>query len=148
MRLFPAVTTAALLLLGASSAHATSNFPAAVQAKLALTYTPQCSLCHLNGVTGRGTVTTLFGRAMLARGAAASDETALNAALDKMAADNVDSDANGETDIDALKAGHDPNGSVGKVLFGCNAAGSGEGSLAALAVAGALVLLGRRRRAT
>jgi uncharacterized protein (TIGR03382 family) len=149
MRLFPAVTTAALLLLGASSAHATSNFPAAVQAKLALTYTPQCSLCHLNGVTGRGTVTTPFGKAMIARGAIASDETALNAALDKMIADKVDSDGNGETDIDALKAGHDPNGSTGGALFGCNAAGgSGEGSLAALLVAGALVLVGRRRRAT
>lgn len=148
MRLFPAVTTAALLFFGASAAHATSNFPAAMRTKLALTYDPQCSVCHLNGVTGRGTVTTPFGKAMMLRGLVASDEARLNNALDKMIADKVDSNANGETDVDALKAGHDPNGASGPQLgFGCNAGGSGEGSLAALLVAGALVLLGRRRRA-
>ena len=147
MRLFPAVTTAALLFFGASAAHATSNFPSAIRTKLALTYDPPCARCHLNGVTGRGTVTTPFGKAMMARGLVASDEAALNVALDRMVADKVDSDNNGETDIDALKAGHDPNNGTGGVLFGCNAAGSGEGSLAALLVAGALVLFGRRRRA-
>ena len=149
MRLFPAATTAALLFFGASAAHATSNFPAAVRTKLALTYDPQCAVCHTNGVTGRGTVTTPFGKAMMARGLVASDEASLSAAIDKMIADKVDSNANNETDIDALKAGHDPNGSTVEPLkFGCSAGGSGEGSLAALVVAGALVLLGRRRRAT
>jgi len=148
MRIFPAFATAALLVFATSSAHATANFPAEVQAHLSLTYSPQCSLCHLNGVTGRGTVTTPFGAAMMARGMVASDTVALDAALDKMAADNVDSDKNGETDIAALKAGHDPNGNTGpQAGFGCSAGGSGEGSLAALAVAGVLVLLGRRRRA-
>lgn len=147
MRLFPAVTTAALLLLGASQAHATSNFPAAVRAHVPLNYDIPCAYCHLNGVTGRGTVTTPFGKALMVRGLVASDEAALNAALDKMVTDKVDSDNNGETDIDALKANHDPNGSTGGVRFGCNASGNGEGSFAALVVAGMLVLLGRRRKA-
>ena len=146
MRLFPALATAALLFFGADTAHATRNFPPAVRAHLTLTYDPECALCHMNGVTGRDTVTTPFGQAMRARGAVAADEVALNAALDKMVADRVDSDGNGETDIDALKAGHDPNGTGPRAAFGCNSAGSGEGSLAALAVAGLLVMLGRRRR--
>lgn len=149
MRLFPAITAAALLLLSATAAHATSNFPAAIRTHLSLTYDPACSLCHLNGATGRGTVTTPFGTALRTRGLVASDEASLNAALDKMAADKVDSDGNGETDIDALKAGHDPNGAaVPQAGYGCNASGSREGSLAAILVAGALLLSSRRRRAS
>jgi len=149
MRLYPAVTTAALLFFGASAAHASSTFPAAIQAHVPLTYAPQCSICHMNGVTGYGTVTTAFGVAMKARGLVAGDVTSLNTALDKMVTDKVDSNGDGTTDIDALKAGQDPNGTATvQAGYGCNASGSGEGSLAALAVAGVLVLLGRRRRAT
>ena len=148
MRPFIAASAAMFVFLGASAANATSNFPAAIRTKLVLTYDPQCSICHFNGVTGRGTVTTPFGTAMRARGLVASDEATLNAALDKMLAEKVDSDANGESDVDALKLGHDPNPTTGKkLMFGCNASGGGEeGTLAAIVVAGALVLLRRRRR--
>ena len=148
MRLFPAVTTAALLFFGASTAHASAAFPAAIQTHLALGAAPQCSICHMNGQTGFGTVTTPFGVAMKARLLVAGDVASLNTALDKMVTDKVDSNGDGTTDIDALKAGQDPNGAATvQAGYGCNAAGSGEGSLAALAVAGVLVLLGRRRRA-
>jgi uncharacterized protein (TIGR03382 family) len=145
------LTAAAALVLvsvfSASSALATSNFPGAVRAKLALTYDPECSLCHSNGITGRGTVTTPFGKAMLARGLAASDETALNAALDKMAADKVDSDLDGTSDIDELKAGTNPNGDALKLAFGCNAGSSApDGGAIVLAVGVGAALLASRRR--
>jgi MYXO-CTERM domain-containing protein len=141
---FAAATT---ILLASSVASATSNFPGAIRTKLALTYDPQCALCHTNGITGRGTVTTPFGKAMLARGLVASDETALNTALDKMVADKVDSDLDGTTDIDELKAGTDPNGNSISVAYGCNASGSTDASAVVLGLAvGGLLLASRRRR--
>ena len=136
----------AALLLGANVASATSNFPAAVRTKLSLSYDPPCSLCHTNGITGRGTVTTPFGKAMLARGLVASDETALNAALDKMVAEKVDSDLDGTTDIDELKAGTNPNGDSLSVSYGCNASGGDPSALVLGAAVGGLLLLSRTRR--
>ena len=52
------------LFLSSAIAWATPGFPAAVRRELALGYPLDCSLCHLNGVTGRGTVTTPFGIAV------------------------------------------------------------------------------------
>ena len=137
----------AALLLGAQVASATSNFPAAVRAHIPLTYDPPCSLCHTNGITGRGTVTTPFGKAMLQRGLVASNESALNSALDKMVADKVDSDLDGATDIDELKAGTNPNGDTLSVAYGCNASGGSDPSALVLGAAvGGLLLLSRARR--
>jgi hypothetical protein len=103
-----ATLVALLLLLASAPARATPNFPGAIAQDLGAP-TPQCSICHAGGVTGRGTVTTLFGQAMLARGLVANDTASLQTALDKMRADKVDSNGNGILDVDELIAGSDPN---------------------------------------
>ena len=143
---------AAVLLLAAAPALASQIFPAAVQTHLTLTYTPACALCHFNGVTGYGTVTTPFGKTLMARGALAGNEASMLGALDAMQTAATDSDGDGVSDIQELKNGTDPNvaqgadGGVGVVLppikYGCGASVA-PGVLAAL---GVLALVGRRRR--
>jgi hypothetical protein len=91
-------------------AHATPNFPPAIQSHLSLAAAPDCSLCHTDGDQGgKGTANTPFALNMKSRGLAEFDVDSLNAALDKMAADHVDSAGDCLDDIDELKAGHDPN---------------------------------------
>jgi len=152
--LFPALP---VLLLGAT-AFASSNFPPAVRTSLGLSYEPECSLCHFNGVTGVGTVTTLFGKSMRARGLTASSASSLSNALARMATDKVDSDHDGVTDLDELKAGTDPNvartgtpdaGSGPPGLpppsYGCSAVPAGEALLLTWGVALLAAGLARRR---
>lgn len=148
-----AYVTMAGLVLMAGEAKASPTFPDEIQQHLGLSYSPACSLCHAGGVTGFGTVTTPFGKAMRARGLTAGSITSLDAALDQMAADRVDSNGDGVTDIEELKAGTDPNanapGAAPPPEFGCSAAGghaqpgwrTGWMTLAAAAIA----LLRRRR---
>jgi hypothetical protein len=97
------------LLFGARLAHATPNFPGAIQRDLGASQAPQCSICHLCGITGRGTVNTPWGMAMRARGLVEFDEASLATALARMAADRIDSDGDGVIDVDAVRMGEDPN---------------------------------------
>ncbi len=91
-------------------AHATPNFPPAIQSHLSLAAAPDCSICHTDGDQGgKGTANTPFALNMKSRGLTEFDVDSLNAALDKMAADHVDSAGDCLDDIDELKAGHDPN---------------------------------------
>jgi hypothetical protein len=148
--------------LVATSALASGGYPDAVRAKLSLAAAPpqSCALCHTNGITGAGTVNTLFGTAMRARGLTGGENaTSLNTALDTMAADAVDSDGDGTTDVGELMAGRNPNtvdgmstdggtgggsggdGSTPSLKYGCGAAVVPE----LLALAGLVPLLRRRR---
>jgi hypothetical protein len=102
------------IVAAAPMARATPNFPDALRAKVPLSYTPPCTICHATLEGGTGTVVQKFGIAMRARGLQPNDETTLANALTKMKADNVDSDGDGTNDVDELAAGKDPN--TGKVL--------------------------------
>lgn len=155
-RLLASTIVVASLLLIAGSASATPNFPPEMNGHLTLGYEPPCSVCHLNGVTGLGTVTTPFGVSMRARGCVANDTGSLDTALDALAAEGTDSDSDGVGDIQELKDGTDPNvaGGAGastlKPVYGC-----GGGDLTAPirpSVVGGLIgllaigLVTRRRR--
>ncbi len=115
-----------LLLVVAAPAFATDTFPATIQTKYGLADLPPelCALCHTNGITGSGTVNTPIGRALRMRGLTANNAASLNAALDALAADAVDSDNDGVTDVAELMAGTSPN--VANAMMG-GGAGGGTG---------------------
>lgn len=106
-----ALATAFVVALGAPSvAHATPSFPGAIQAHLGGSAAPPCRVCHVDGVTGFGTVNTPFGKNMRARGLVAYDEPTLTAALDAMGKEGIDSSGGrGTPDVDVLREGLDPN---------------------------------------
>ena len=137
-------------MLAGGLAHASSIYPPEIRAHLSLSYTPDCSLCHANGQTGFGTVTTPFGTSMRSRGLVAQNLGSLDTALDALAAEKTDSDHDGTPDIDELKAGTDPNvaggGSVPPPSYGCfDVSGQPGSPLALLPVAVAWLLLRVRR---
>jgi len=141
----------------ARSASASPTFPDAVKRALSLSYSPPCALCHEGGRTGAGTVTTPFGRAVRDRGAAAGNDASLIAAVQKIAADKIDSDGDGVTDGEELKHGTDPNSKGGASLdtpeigYGCGGASIARRNVPIdfgfVVLAGVFVsLLARRRR--
>jgi hypothetical protein len=135
---------ALVALLAPLAASATPNFPPAIQSYLPTPSSPPCQICHV-GPQQLGTVRTAFGTAMRTRGLVAFDEGSLHSALDRMAADKVDSDGDGETDVDALKEGKDPNGSGAQLAgpeYGCGVARVED---AWMVLVGLVVAFSRRR---
>jgi hypothetical protein len=148
----------------APAAAASDTYPGKIRETLALECAPACPLCHV-GEPGYGTVKTKFGLAI--RGTAADPlgeplqakrPDDIPVALDALAQDTCtpnpgalpipgapcDSDGDGVSDIDELRAGLDPN--PGGVEFcagpryGCGARvarGGGGFDWAALLIAGA-----------
>ena len=109
------------MLLVPASAQATPTFPRALDTDIPTQFTPDCSVCHANGVTGFGTVTTPFGAAMRARGLVAGDLNALRTAVEALRAEATDSDGDGIPDISELEMGTDPNLPTGSkpMIYGC-----------------------------
>ncbi len=151
LRRLTSLALGGVVMLGAARAHATPNFPVAVQQHLQLAAAPACTLCHV-GTPARGTVVTPFGASMRGRGLVAYDEGPLRTALDALTAEKRDSDKDGVADIAELVAATDPNvapgAGGGDVLvpeYGCASGGSARtpGIAGALGVAALLAL--RRR---
>lgn len=125
---------------------------------VAATYGPDgmqydCTLCHIDDMTAYNGVRTPFGVALRARGLVAEDEASLQKALDSMAADGVDSDHDGYTDVCELSYGTDPNVGPAQTAtplkYGCSiGTTSGESGVAVgLGLVGlGLVALRRSRR--
>ncbi len=99
------------VLLLASRAHASPNYPEAVQGYLGKGASiPPCTLCHSSDLGGPGTVSTPFGHAVLSHGASGKNDVgALRAALAEMDSESDDSDCDGVPDLDELRSGGDPN---------------------------------------
>lgn len=140
----------ATTVLAGGLVHASSIYPPEVRAHLALSYTPDCTLCHNVPSGGFGTVTTPFGRSMMSRGLVAQNIASLDTALDALAAERTDSDHDGVADIDELKSATDPNvaggGAVSPPSYGCfDVSGQPGSPLALLPVAVAILLLRSRR---
>jgi len=140
----------AFTVLAGGLAYGSSIYPPEIRAHLSLSYTPACTLCHNTPSGGFGTVTTPFGRSMMSRGLVAQNLASLDTALDALAAEHTDSDGDGVSDIDELRAGSDPNvaggGSVTPPTYGCfDVSGQPASPLALLPLALAWLLLRIRR---
>ncbi len=105
---------------------ATPNFPGDIQQQLGLAQPPPCTICHATNAGGLGTVVKPFGIYLQSRGLVAFDDASLRNALMADIAERHSS-SGGLTDVDALRAGLDPNGVQGSNLmpsYGCTSAGS------------------------
>ncbi len=126
-------------------ARASSSYPAEIQKQLAVSYTPACAICHANGVTGLGTVTTPFGEAMRADGLVCCDIASLDAALAALEAQMSPYITDLKENIDP----NDPNESASSPLtYGCfNITGAGPvaGPAHAFLLGFALLVLVRTR---
>jgi hypothetical protein len=117
-------------ILMAMALVATPDFPAAIAQDLGLSTQPRCSICHATESGGAGTVVQPFGVYLRSRGLQPFDEASLHNAL--LAADGERHSSNqaGIPDIDALKAGEDPNAPQGgggtslTPMYGCATSGS------------------------
>ena len=137
-----------LFALVAAPAFASDTYPPYISTKYGIDPIPeQCALCHTGGITGTGTVNTPFGKTARGLGLTSGNDTLLGEVLDQMDAQKTDSDGDGVSDIDELRAYTDPNKSantpdVPTLKFGCGATVVPE------VVFGAALLLLRRRRKT
>lgn len=93
-----------------TTAQASGNYPAEVATFTEAPCTPTCLLCHTTASGGGGTANQAFAVALTDRGlTGGGDVDALTTALSALEADAVDSDGEGTTDIEGLRAGLDPN---------------------------------------
>lgn len=112
-----------------SAAAASPEYPGFIQTELGMSCPPPCTICHATNNGGLGTVLVEdggkpFGDAMINIGfLEADDTTILKEALATLETDGHDSDGDGISDIDALKADTDPNvgGNVCGARYGCGA---------------------------
>lgn len=156
IRALGVAATASAVVFWAPAAAASPPFPDEIKSHLGASSAPQCAVCHEGGKTGVGTVTTLFGKALRDRGLVAQDTASLDAALDQLDKDGVDSDGDGTPDIEELKNGTDPNQEGGAVInqpdpvYGCTAnvasGGPGRAGPGAALLLAAIAALGARRR--
>ena len=115
-------------ILAAATLLATPDFPAAIERDLDLQAAPRCTICHATDSGGAGTVVRPFGVYLVSRGLRPFDEGSLHNALLAAAGEHHASKGGEVTDIDALKAGQDPNPSAGAgglaPAYGCSSFGS------------------------
>lgn len=121
-RIFSALVFAASLF-AAGQAAASPDFPDVIAQTLGTSNVPPCTICHATLSGGAGTVVKPFGQYMQQRGLTAANDDSLKKALQAMIGEKHDTDGDGTTDEDALKAGKDPNGagssSVEPIAYGC-----------------------------
>lgn len=153
-----------IALFSTRRALASPIFPGTIQTNLGLTYALECTLCHDTNDGQKNTANRPVGRKVRSYGLMGEGDTqALITILGKMRDAKDDSDQDGVSDIDELKAGTDPN--INDItgeppedypppVYGCHANGSRAGAVppyggsaaVAAGLAGFLSLRMRMRR--
>jgi hypothetical protein len=137
-------------ILLAAALLGTPDFPEAIQRDLQLQAPPRCTVCHATDAGGAGTAVRPFVVYLRSRGLQPFDEDSLRNALLAAAGERHSSRGNGVSDVDALKAGEDPNGPAGAdggdltPAFGCSGAGATDPLM--LLALGAWLYTRRQRR--
>jgi MYXO-CTERM domain-containing protein len=156
-RLALASAAALLALAWPGAAMATPTFPGVIQRFVGSAMPPPCTICHNNPSGGIGTVTTTFGKYMRMRGLVLLDENSLRVALMAAQGEMHISNSDGITDLDALRAGEDPNNPKASASteasppnFGCGAqiaasTDAGNGAAIPLVLIGGIGVRRRRR---
>jgi MYXO-CTERM domain-containing protein len=106
MRIVIAIAIATLIL--PSRALASPTYPDVI-ASVTGAPAPPCTVCHQTAAGGLGTATKPLAVYLRSRGLVASDEASLRNALAAAEAEHHDSDGDGISDFDELKAGTNPN---------------------------------------
>ena len=109
-KLLAAALVASALFVG-SSARAQPNYPAVIQDYLQAVRKPPCKICHADGVTGFGTVTTDFAKNMLTADIKPYNEDSVREALRSLDLSNKISNKyrKDPKDVEVLRRGGDPN---------------------------------------
>jgi hypothetical protein len=104
-------------------AQASTTYPAAVSEALEMPCPPPCTICHQDTNGGLRTVVQPFGVAMMDAGLGFFAPETVPDALAVLLEEGTDSDGDGETDVDELGAGQDPNGDLDfcgrAAMYGC-----------------------------
>jgi apolipoprotein D and lipocalin family protein len=91
------------------AAKASEIFPSTVATALGLSAAPPCTICHTTDPGQKGTANQPLGKKLQASGLTAGDTQTLTTLLGKMRDAGDDTDHDGVSDIDELKAGRNPN---------------------------------------
>jgi len=150
---FLCILSTSAFMLAARTARGERQFADELALHWMLPYDPPCRLCHIQGTTGPGTLSTPFVMSLRAHGFDGS-RASLVTSLDAVAADGTDSDGDGVSDHDELSADRDPNTAANVPLgpggpnYGCATTPPGyDGNLGWLGlVAGACLIVSRGRR--
>ncbi|HET7541073.1 MAG TPA: thrombospondin type 3 repeat-containing protein [Polyangiaceae bacterium] len=116
------------LLVGSFSvhAHAEPEFPGAIQDAANIPCTPTCLLCHTAIPGSASNLNMHFAQTVIANGVEPGNPESLNAVVAKLRANMVDTDGDGQLDVDELAAGTDPNSADPRAelcgpTYGCGA---------------------------
>lgn len=112
VRLGLALLLALSALAFATGAQASTTYPAAVADALEMPCVPACTLCHRDNNGGIRTVVQPFGLSMMDAGLKFFVPETVPGVLGTLEVEGTDSDGDGETDVDELRAGRDPNGDL------------------------------------
>jgi hypothetical protein len=112
-RTAPFVALAAAVV--ASNALASESYPHTLDRALDMSCPPDCTLCHTTRSGGALTANTPVGISMRRAGLECCDTSQLLDVIAALETDGTDSDADGVSDVDELRAGDDPNATEGKM---------------------------------
>jgi hypothetical protein len=153
------IALAAFVMLCATNARASENYPETLEQALDTPCPPDCTTCHTRASGGNLTANTPVGISMRRAGLKGGNASLLLDAIAALESERTDSDVDGVPDVEEMHAGTDPNAAMGKLkcwqpeldescAVATRSLGERRGSSAALAVwlAVAALVLARRTR--